>query len=105
MVVLNTIDFKATFDSACNLACPSNVIENSGCMCCVAQIHQVEWEAIEFLHKEAMVFEELLQVSQQWTPHMTEWHDAVKCIQIRDYQLVVDKLEVLMVSDYLNLPR
>ena len=97
--MLNTICCcRETFDSACNLTFQPNVIDQSGHMHCVTQIRQAAWEAYEFLQKEAMVFEDLLQVSHRWTPDMTKWHDEVKYIQIRDYQLSVDKLEALVVQ-------
>ena len=71
----------------------------------VTQICQAAWEAYEFLQKEAMVFEDLLQVSHWWTPDMTELHDAMKYVQIGDYQLAVDKLEALVVQQLFELAK
>jgi hypothetical protein len=84
---------------------PPNVIDKSSRMCHVTAIRQAAWEAYEYLQKEVMHTEDALIISHCWTVDTPEWQDAVKYLQIRAYQLAVDKLEGLVVQHLFELTK
>ena len=52
-----------------------------------------------------MILEDILSVSERWTPQTLEWEQVMKYLQIQDYQLAVDKLEGLVVQRLFQLTK
>jgi hypothetical protein len=96
---------RETFDAACKLNEPPNVISKKSKLTRLTAIRHAAWEAYEYLQQEALHMEETLDVTECWTPACDEWQQAVKYNQIRDYQLVVDKLEGLVVQRLFELTK
>jgi hypothetical protein len=63
------------------------------------------WEAMEFLQQELQKVEEHLDIGIRWTVESPEYQQAVEYLQIRHYQLAVDKLEGLVVQRLFELTK
>lgn len=69
----------------------------------VTAIRRSAWESYEYLQQEVMHMEELLNVSERWTPESPQWQVAEKYNKMQEFQLAVDKLEALVVQRLFEL--